>query len=164
VPDGVSLHRVKTYSTIRDCDVLISVPRLKRHAGATVTISLKNMMGTIPQSEMGRFHQTNLSQCIADLNTVFKPHLTVVDATYAMARTGPTNGEMVEMDTVMASVDPVAIDRIAAQRLQDLEEAMGIPSLQSFNAANVKHINYAAALGIGTNDLNEITVIESNIS
>ena len=54
VPDGAALHEVKTYSTIYNCDVLISVPRLKRHSSATVTISLKNMMGTLPKHEMGR--------------------------------------------------------------------------------------------------------------
>jgi len=161
VPNGEKLRSVKTYPTISKCDVLISVPRLKRHSGATVTISLKNMMGAIPQSEMGRFHRTDLSQCIADLNTVLKPDLTVVDATVAMARTGPTGGDMVKMDTIMASRDPVAVDKVAAKRLQELEQQMGIPS---FDAANVKHINASAALKVGTNDLNRIVIIQENLS
>jgi len=161
VPNGQKLQSVKTYPTISKCDVLISVPRLKRHSSTTVTISLKNMMGTTPQSEMGRFHRTDLSQCIADLNTVLKPDLTVVDATVAMARTGPTGGDMIEMNTIMASKDPVAIDRVAAKRLQELEQRMGIPS---FDAANVKHINAAAAVKVGTNDLNKIVIIEEDIS
>jgi len=161
VPNGEKLQSVKTYPTISKCDVLISVPRLKRHSSATVTISLKNMMGTIPQSEMGRFHRTDLSQCIADLNTVIKPDMTVVDATDAMARTGPTGGEMIKMNTIMASRDLVAVDTVAAKKLQELEQQMGIPS---FDATKVKHINAAAALKVGTNDLNKIVIIEENIS
>ncbi len=160
IPNGEKLKAVQTYPTIYNCDVLISVPRLKRHGSTTVTISLKNMMGTIPQSEMGRFHRTDLSQCIADLNTALKPDLTVVDAITAMARSGPTGGEMVKMNTIIASIDTVAVDRIAAQRLQELEEQMGIPS---FDAASVKHINAAAALKVGTNDLNEIIIKEENV-
>jgi uncharacterized protein (DUF362 family) len=161
VPKGVDLDTVGVYPTIWDCDVLISVPRLKRHGGATVTMSLKNMMGVIPKSEMSRFHQIDLSQCIADLNTVIKPDLTVVDATYAMTRTGPTGGDMVEMNTVIASGDPVAVDRIAAEKLQELEQGLGI---SSFNAANVRHINAAASLEVGTADPDHISIIEKSLA
>jgi len=160
VPKGTSLRRVRTYKTIYGADVIISVPRLKRHGNTAVTISLKNMMGVIPQAEMGRFHNTSLSQCIADLNTVLKPDLTVVDATYAMAGAGPTGGTMVRMDTVMASGDAVAIDRVGAQRLQEIEQQRGIPS---FKVADVTHISAAATLGVGTNDLSKISIIERTL-
>ncbi len=161
IPNGIAIQKVRTYPTIYNCDILISVPRLKRHGSATVTISLKNMMGTITQSEMGRFHSTNLSQCIADLNTVMKPDLTVIDATSAMTRTGPTGGKMVEMNTIIASRDPVASDQIAAKILQELEQNLGI---SSFNAVKVKHINAAAALNVGNNDLNAIITVKEYIS
>jgi uncharacterized protein (DUF362 family) len=161
VPKGVSLDTVWVYPTICDCDVLISVPRLKRHGSTTVTMSLKNMMGTIPKSEMGRFHQIDLSQCIADLNTVIKPDLTVVDAIFAMAGTGPTGGEMIEMNTIMASGDPVAVDRIAAEKLHELEQRMGI---SSFNAAGVRHINAAADLEVGTTDPDHMKIIEKSLA
>jgi len=161
VPNGQQLSSVKTFPTVRDCDVLISVPRLKRHGSSTVTISLKNMMGAIAASEMSRFHRTALSQCIADLNTALRPHLTVIDATVVMAGSGPTGGEMLRMNAVMASRDPVAADRVAAQRLHELEERMGI---SSFDPANIKHIRAAAALKVGTDDLNQIYVAEESLS
>lgn len=162
VPKGKKLQKVKTYPTISNCDVLISVPRLKRHGGATVTISLKNMMGAITQSEMSRFHREGLSQCIADLNTtIIRPDLTVVDATYAMTRTGPTGGKMVEMHTIMASRDPVAVDRVAAQSLHELEQQNNI---SSFNVADVKHINNAAALGVGKNNLDKIIIVKEHLA
>jgi len=164
VPNGLALHEVKTYPTILNRDALISVPRLKRHSSATVTISLKNMMGTIPKREMGRFHSVNLSQCIADLNTVIRPDLTVVDATYAMTRTGPTGGDMIEMDAIIASEDPVAADRIAAQKLQELEESIGLSPSRLFKAADVKHINAAAELGVGTNNPADMQIIEKLLS
>lgn len=160
VPKGRAIQSVKTFPTIYDCDVLISVPRLKRHVASTVTMSLKNMMGVVPDSEKRRFHNTDLSQCIADLNTALKPDLTVVDATFAMTRTGPTGGDMVQMDTIMASGDPVAADRVTAQRLQELEDRLGIPS---FDPAGVRHINAAAALGVGTVDPSRMIVREESI-
>jgi len=163
VPNGVILHDVQTFRTIYDCDVLISVPRLKSHdrPTPTVTISLKNMMGVISRSEMNRFHNIGLPQCIADVNTVMKPNLTVVDATYAMARTGPQDGDMIEMDMIMASGDSVAIDLIGAQKLMELEQQHNIPT---FDYTDIDHINAAAALGVGTNNPNNITIVERNIS
>ncbi len=163
VPNGLALHQVKTYPTIQNCDVLISVPKLKRHSSATVTISLKNMMGTLPRREMQRFHIINLSQCIADLNTVVSPDLTLVDATYAMTGRGPTGGDMMKLDTIIASEDPVASDWTAALELQKLEERMGLSSGLGFKAADVRHIRAAADLGVGTNNQEDIQVIEVSI-
>jgi len=120
------------------------------------------MMGAVTQSEMGRFHREGLSQCIADLNTtIIRPDLAVVDATYAMTRTGPTGGKMVEMHTIMASRDPVAVDRVAAQSLHELEQQLDI---SSFNVADVKHINKAAALGVGKNNLDEIIIVKEHLA
>jgi len=166
VPNGVALKKVETFPTIYNCDVLISVPRLKRHGEITlVTISLKNMMGTVTDAEKGRFHDSNrLSECIADLNTVNRPDLTVVDATWAMTERGPGNGTMVEMDTIFASGDPVAVDRVAAQRLQELEESRNIPEVRRFRVEDVEHIRAAAMLGVGTDDLARIKLIEETMS
>ena len=126
-----------------------------------VTISLKNMMGTMPKSEMQRFHRVNLSQCIADLNTLIKPDLSVVDATYVMTRTGPTGGDMVEISTIMASGDPVAVSRLAAQKLEELEERVELPL---FKASNVKHIKAAADLGVGTSNFDDMIIIKEFLS
>ncbi len=160
VPNGVLLKQVDIFPTIRDCDVLISVPRLKRHSSTLVTISLKNMMGTLPPSEMRRLHTLGLSQCIGDLNTIVKPHLTVVDASYAMTRTGPTGGDLTRLDTILASRDTVAADTIAARELQGLEERIGVASRFRFDAVNISHIHAAADLRVGKSSLDEIEIVE----
>ena len=164
IPDGVALNSVKTYPTIKDCDVLISVPRLKRHNSATVTISLKNMMGILPKTEMRRFHSVNLSQCIADLNSSIKPHLSIIDASYAMTRKGPTGGDMTRLDTVIASFDVVAADRVGAQELQELEEKIGVSSRSRFDASNVRHIIAAGNLGVGESLFEKIQIAKDVIS
>jgi uncharacterized protein (DUF362 family) len=164
VPNGVLLKQVETFPTIRDCDVLISVPRLKRHSATLVTISLKNMMGTLPPSGMQRLHTLGLSQCIGDLNTVIRPHLTVVDASYAMTRTGPTGGDLTRLDTILASSDPVAADTIAARELQALEERIGVSSRFRFDAANVAHIRAAADLQVGKSNLDDLEIVEVTLS
>jgi len=153
---GGALRSVKVYKEVYDCDVLISVPKLKRHVEATVTISLKNMMGAIPDSEKSLFHLAGLSSCIADLNTAIRPDLVVIDATEVMIRHGPQHGNLVKANTIFVSGDPVAADLIAATYLFELEGCAN--PLEK--ALEVKHIKYAAERGVGTCNVDEIEVID----
>jgi len=159
VPSSVSLREVLVYPTVLNSDVLISVPRLKRHISTTVTISLKNMMGTIPNSEKGRFHTLDLSQSIADLNTVIRPNLSIIDGTSAMVRTGPTGGDMVKSKIIIASEDPVAADRVASWKLQEIEDEVGVSPHHRFDAANIRHILASGELGVGNCNLESIRII-----
>jgi len=57
--------------------------------------------------------QVELNQAIADLLLVIKPHLTIVNAVYALVTNGPSGpGKTDELNTVVASADPVAPTRI----------------------------------------------------
>ena len=141
--------------------MIICVPKLKRHNEAIVTVSLKNMMGIIPDDEKGKFHVLGLHQCIADLNSVFKPDLIVVDATRVMTKSGPGLGTMVQGDMILASGDPVAVDFLSAIqlfKLEGYEEAVSIKT-----AANVPHIKSAADMGIGTIDIDKIKLLERKL-
>ncbi len=156
---GKTLKEVKAFKQAYDADVIICIPKLKRHSEATVTISLKNMMGIIPDDQKGRFHELNLHQCIADLNSVFRPNLVIVDAIEVMTVSGPRRGKMIPGNAILASGDPVAVDVIAAEYLFKLEGH--ISPLKA--ALNVAHIRLAAELGVGTNDISKIEVIERKV-
>jgi len=157
---GRLLGEVSIFRLAYDADVIISVPKLKRHSQAIVTISMKNMMGILPGDQKGMFHVLGLQQCIADLNTVFRPDLAIVDATEVMTVSGPGMGRMVPGEAILASRDPVALDLIAAEYLFRLE---GNESPLE-TALNVPHIKLAAELGIGINDPSRIRVIEERTS
>ena len=48
----------------------------------------------------------NLGQCIADLNALVRPQLTVVDAVRILTANGPTGGNLADvkkLDTIIAS-------------------------------------------------------------
>ena len=157
---GKILGEVSVFKLAYDADVIISVPKLKRHSQAIVTISMKNMMGILPGDQKGMFHVLGLQQCIADLNTVFRPDLAIVDATEVMTVSGPGMGRMVSGKAVLASRDPVAMGLIAAEYLFRLEGDEN--PLET--ALNVPHIKLAAELGIGINDPSRIRVIEERMS
>ncbi|MCF3653451.1 MAG: DUF362 domain-containing protein [Aigarchaeota archaeon] len=138
---GRLLGEVSIFKLAYDADVIISVPKLKRHSQAIVTISMKNMMGILPGDQKGMFHVLGLQQCIADLNTVFRPDLAIVDATEVMTVSGPGMGRMVPGEAILVSRDPVALDLIAAEYLfrlegdeNPLETALNVPHIRPSSA------------------------------
>ena len=63
-PNPLSLKKVKVAKTALE-SVIVSVPKLKLHRVATVTLGLKNMMGAL--ASKGSMHNGSLSKNIADL-------------------------------------------------------------------------------------------------
>jgi uncharacterized protein (DUF362 family) len=160
LPKGVALKSVDVFRTVRDCSHIVNVPRLKRHSATTLTISLKNMIGTVTDNEKGHFHQVNLNQCIADLNSGVRPNLVIIDATKIMTKRGPTGGTMVESNMTIASLDPVAADVIAAE---ELFRAEGVNDPRS-SVSRVEHIQKAAELGVGVAERSKIEIIDVRIT
>jgi len=97
---------------------LISVPVLKAHSLAGVTLTMKNMMGACPPShyckgghwKKSSFHE-RIHEAIADLNRYRTPDFTVLDATVGMSEAHLWGAECdPRPNLILASFDPVAID------------------------------------------------------
>jgi len=97
---------------------LISIPVLKAHSLAGVTLSMKNMMGTAPPSHYQKgghwkkaaFHN-NMQEAVFDLNQYRSPDFAILDASVGMQEAhlwGPTCNP--PHNIFAASGDPVAID------------------------------------------------------
>ena len=104
---------------------LLSVPMLKAHSLALVTLTMKNMMGLAPPQhyqqgggwKKSAFH-LGIQDAVADLNRYRTPDFSVLDATLGMAEAhlwGPTCQPPPHI--LAASEDPVAIDAYGAQLL-----------------------------------------------
>ncbi len=104
---------------------LISVPVLKAHTLASVTLSMKNMIGVCPPKyyqqgghwKKSAFHQ-NIHEAIFDLNCARCPDFVLLDATVGMASShlsGPKCNPPI--NKILASFDPVAIDAYGATLL-----------------------------------------------
>jgi len=114
IEKGKSLDEWSFYRDALEADCYINVPVAKHHALAGLTIGLKNIMGVIG-GHRGRIHW-DMAQNLADLNTVIKPTLNVVDATRILTRNGPQGGnvkDVKKMDTIIVSKDIVAADAYA---------------------------------------------------
>ena len=147
---GKSITRWEIYRDALEADCYINVPVAKHHALARLTLGIKNVMGVLG-GDRGMIHQ-DLGQRLADLATVVRPRLTVIDATRLLLRNGPQGGSLDDVkvtDTVLASPDPVAADAVAAT-LFDLAP----DDIESTVAAH--------RLGLGEIDLTKIRVIEAS--
>ena len=140
-PNARTLKRVKIARTALE-STIVSVPKLKVHGQATVTLSLKNMMGAM--TPKGHMHG-HLSENIVDLASVIKPSISVIDGIIA-AEEHETSGSPVEMNLVIAGTDPVAVDAVGAA-------VMMIPP------ESVKHLRLAEESGLGTYHLERILIV-----
>jgi len=97
---------------------LISVPVLKAHSLAGVTLTMKNMIGLAPPAhyqqggswKKSSFHQ-RIQEAVFDLNRYRTPDFTLLDATIGMQEAhlwGPTCDP--PPNRLAASFDPVAVD------------------------------------------------------
>lgn len=133
---------------VLEADVYINLPVAKHHGSAVLSLGLKNVLGIIGGNR-GKIHQ-NLAQGIADLNTVVRPALTIIDGTRILLRHGPSGGDLADVavkNTVIASTDTVAADSI------------GVQTLFNMKPSDIPHIAAASKLRLGEMDLAKIKVL-----
>src|ERR1017187_2381543 len=138
-PDNVVLKRIDVPWVLRDT-LLITVPVMKTHAKTGLTGALKNQWGCL--SKMRHEYHLVLDDALADLNSVVRPHLSLMDATIGLEGNGPKSGHPRVADRILCSTDPVALDTVQAQ-------------IMGLDPAAIRHLGLCAARGIGTNDLGD---------
>lgn len=135
LPKGKILKECEILKDILNAGALINVPVAKVHSASAVTLSMKNLMGTV--WDRGFFHREGLHQCIADLSTYVKPQLIIVDAVKILTTNGPQGpGEVLTPNKILAGADPVALDAYGTELLGK-------------KAEDIPHIVHAHKMGIG---------------
>jgi uncharacterized protein (DUF362 family) len=152
--DGVTRTRLRSSyttlgelwlpTTIADADVVISMPKMKTHHWAGLTLSLKNCFGCVPGRIYGwpknALHWAGLEQSILDVAAAVRPDYAIVDGIVGMEGNGPISGTPVQANVLVFGDDPVATDVVGAR-------------LMGFDPAKVAYIAEAARfLGQGDAD------------
>ena len=154
IPQGKELKSALIAKAVLEADKFINLPTAKSHSATGVSLGMKGLMGLI--WDRGILHQMNLHQAIADLATVIKPDLTIVDATRALTSGGPGGpGKTVQLDTVIAGTDPVAVDSYTVGITQWYNK--------SFSGKSVKYIVAASELGLGEIDTSKMRIKEAKV-
>jgi uncharacterized protein (DUF362 family) len=122
---GYAANSLKIHRTLTEADLVCSVPMMKTHTLATVTLSMKNFIGLYPGTEYysvrswlhdraSEAGSQGVAYEVIDMNRVVKTGLSVIDASVAMEGNGPSGGPLVEMGLIIAGTSPLATDMVGA--------------------------------------------------
>ncbi len=116
---------------IVDADVVVSMPKMKTHHWAGVTLSLKNCFGCVPGRVYGWpknvLHWAGLNEAIVDVSAAVHPELQIIDGIVGMQGNGPIQGTPMPAGLLVFGSDPVATD-VTAARLMGFDPAR-VPSI-----------------------------------
>ena len=154
IPLGKEMKTTQTITMLDEMDVLINLPIAKNHSATAVSIGIKGNLGLvydrIAYHNSGDFHQS-----LADLATILKADLTIVDVVRALATRGPQGpGKVLKLDTIIAGTDPVAVDA----------QTVALTWAQwNLAGSNVEHLVKSAEMGLGEIDPSKLNVVRQTI-
>jgi len=141
------------------CDALVNVGVLKDHNLAGVSAGLKNLYGLIHNPN--KYHDRCCDPYVADVAAAEpvrkRLRLTVVDATTAQYERGPAYSaeHAWRENAVMASTDPVALDRAAWDRIEAVRREKKLPTLVG-SSREPRWIVTAGKKGLGQSESDRI--------
>lgn len=118
-----NLKQLYLPKTLYDADLLVSMPKLKTHHWAGVTLSLKNMFGVVPGSVYGWpkniLHWQGIHNSILDINSSLPvKQFAIVDGIIGMEGNGPLQGQAKTSGVLVFGEDLVAVDATAARLMR----------------------------------------------
>jgi uncharacterized protein (DUF362 family) len=133
-------------------DVVVNLPVLKQHMLSGMSGALKNQFGCIHNPN--KMHLDKCDPYVAEVNALpairDKQRLIVMDALRPVVDKGPSYqpgmGEVA--NALLFAVDPVAVDVVGLEMLEDLRRRRGLPPLDKIDLAPT-HIQTSAKMGLG---------------
>jgi uncharacterized protein (DUF362 family) len=158
VPTGLIRKEYWLPNVVLNADVLISVPVLKNHYLAGVTLGMKNLIGLLPADlyhGAGNIYGKHslahgpieLDQHIVDLSLARRPDFVVVDGQRGMTD-GPIGSQVINppMGLVLAGRDVVAVDTVGTL-------------VMGYDPRAIPYLQLAAQNGLGTTDTGYLRVV-----
>ena len=144
--DGVTLNFNRQ---ALEADCVVSLPAMKTHNQTVVSLGIKNLKGLIDIKSRKACHSIDLEKDlhfhVARLASPFKKVFTLIDGIYSLERGPGFDGKMHRSNTLIASADPLAADKVGACAL-------------GYDPADVPYIAHAAANGGRPCDLGDVTL------
>ena len=150
-PQGIQAKEFILPKELLEQNCVISLSKMKTHALERITGAVKNSYGFVYGFHKAKGHTQypsadSFARMLIDLNKCVAPKLYVVDGIVAMEGNGPGSGDPVQMNVMLMSTDPVALDSVFS-RLVYLKPEM-VPT------------NYhGEKMGLGTWKEEEITLL-----
>lgn len=102
---------------IIESDGVINICKMKTHQLERITGAVKNTFGCVYGVNKGASHAKFataevFAKMVADLNRLVVPQIHIMDGIVAMEGNGPQSGDPKEMNVILVSKDPVALDAV----------------------------------------------------
>mgnify|MGYP001252824082 CR=1 FL=1 len=124
-----NLRRLYLPQSVLGADFVVSMPKLKTHRWAGVTLSLKNLFGIVPGSCYGWpkniLHWAQIPRAILDIASTVRPDFAIVDGIVGMEGEGPLDGTPKKTGLLVIGDDPVAVDATCARIMGIRPERIG---------------------------------------
>jgi len=120
---GVLLKRFKATALLEQVDFIVNLPKMKTHILTGITGAIKNYLGLLPGSLKRKIHVQApsgpaMAQALTDvaggIHRKVPAVLHLMDGIVSMEGMGPTHGHSRKSKLLLASLDPVALDTVAA--------------------------------------------------
>ncbi|MHA2392804.1 MAG: DUF362 domain-containing protein [Promethearchaeota archaeon] len=156
IDGALRLNEIRVAKAVKDCEILINLPRLKSHLEATMTGAIKNYWGIIPGGLKAHYHlfgktAGQFGEVLADNFSWIvknKPNrLIIYDLQEIMeGRFGPGGGSMKQWDLILAGTDELALDVVALE-------------IGKVKIKNVPHIKNAIDRNLGVGNIEDIEIV-----
>jgi uncharacterized protein (DUF362 family) len=154
--DGFAAKSLKIHKVLSEVDLVCSVPMMKTHTLATVTLAMKNLIGLYPGTEYYSVRSwlhdraaergsQGVAYEVIDMNRAVKTGLSVIDATSAMEGNGPFGGTLIDMGLIIAGTSPLAADMVGA-------------TIMGFESNEIPAISLAHKAGMEPGDFYDIEI------
>jgi uncharacterized protein (DUF362 family) len=121
--------------TVMTSDFVVSMPKVKTHHWAGVTLSMKNLFGVVPGVAYGwpknLLHWKGIDRSILDINAAVPAQFVIADGIIGMEGNGPLHGSPRNLGRIVLADDPVAADFVCTR-------------LMGLNPLRVNHLAQAA--------------------
>jgi uncharacterized protein (DUF362 family) len=158
-PEGCHWKNGFLFAKIYDnAECIVETCCLKTHMyGGHFTLSLKNAVGLVNKKNMSELHSSrHQRKMIAEINSIYKPDLIIMDGILAFIDGGPMEGTRKEANVYVAGTDKVAIDAIGVAILRILGTTPQVSKGPIFEQEQIKR---AVELGVGIKSPDEIEFI-----
>jgi len=120
--DALLVKKFVIANGVLDSDGLVSLPKLKTHGLVRFTGAIKNQFGCVPGLLKSQYHVKlpnpyDFATMLVDLNTLIRPRLYIMDGIAAMEGNGPRSGNVKNLNVLLFSTDPVALDATACKMI-----------------------------------------------
>lgn len=161
IPDAHIFDEFTLHESLMQTEMFCSLPMMKTHQLATVTLSMKNLFGIIPGSVYGTVRgsvhdlasqkdKTGTDAVVMDLLKARPIDLALVDASYAMEGNGPAFGHTFPMNLIIAGDNPLAVDMVSSL-------------IMGFDPQKIPTFMWAQRSGMTPFTFNEIEVVGERV-